>query len=169
MAARQFGFVVCRGLAVYCFLTAVGLIYTFALQKQMEAMWPDRPGKVPSVALIAVAGMAVHILLAAFLWTNAHKFAGDTSDDQPSLRAGNWVVRLAFTCFGIYIALGSLNSLARFFLELSDPLRFRPYELEFYLNLTVEGAKFLVGLGLFLYYRFDKRAALQAAQALEKN
>ena len=61
--------------------------------------------------------------------------------------------------------LDSLSSILPVLAHMAMPDPLRQVQKDSYINLAIGGLKFLIGLGLFLAYRFDKAAALQAAQS----
>lgn len=163
MAAKQFGFVMARSLAVLSLMFGFQHLYYFlvALAAGSEYFQPVR------WAGIFVVGS--FILFAALLWTMADRFSSDLGDTEPSVRSGNWVVRLWFTSLGIVIMILSLNEVVRPIIELAMAWGVRSLETYTKIDMGINIAEFLIGLAIFVAYRFDKRAAFSAAQAIEES
>jgi hypothetical protein len=156
MTARQFGFVIARALAILCLLYALNQSYMF-----FGAWIYGRPGNVLG-KLLPTGIIGAFLLMGTFLWAAADRFAGDIADSQPTIRGGNWVVRLTFTTLGILIVLSSLDPIVSAAVNLMNQGSTASF---FYPILVASGIKCMVGIGLIAAYRFDKTAALQAAQA----
>lgn len=118
------------------------------------------------VNYVSLVFACIFILMAAFLWTFADKLSGPDHTDRMTARAGNWVVRLAFSCLGIFLMLNGINALVNWLSELLFP-EFRPDKGAVYTGLVIDSVKFLVGVYLFATYKFDKAAAFEAAEAVE--
>lgn len=161
MTARQFGFVVSRGLAIYCFANAIH--YTTMTLSVVLLTEADSSSKAK---FFTMGSIVLFLLMATILWTGADKFAGPHADNQPNLRSGNWAVRLTFTCFGIYLVILSINDLAPLLVRFFMPEAFRPTGWENYVYIGGGALKLLLGLGLFLRHRFDKAAVIQVAQSI---
>ena len=169
MASRQFGLVVFRALAIYLFCMSINYIYVLSNFLFMGDQSALRGYEIPLGQKLTVVGIwAIQVLISTFLWTNADKLVSPIADDQPSLRAGNWVVRLVFSSLGILICVYSVNSLVKEGINMvvPDPLM-RDRDRDDIIYAVVESLRFAFGLGLFLVYRLDKVAVVQAAQALE--
>ena len=167
MAARQFGFVIARALAVYCFTVGLNHLYLFGLQTFGSDPYYRNLMFPATERFMNVGVLAIYLLLAAFLWTSADKFAGPQADGQPSLRAGNWMVRLAFTSLGLLVIMGAITGVVSGIVQIGWPDPMRPPTRAFYVDVVVGSIKCLLGLGLILAYRFDKAAALEAAQSIK--
>ena len=169
MAARQFGLVVFRALAVYVFLSSLTQFnYLVVMYTGMQGA-PEGFDFQSSQKAAATALWIAQILISAFLWTNAEKLAGKGADAQPTLRSGNWVVRLVFTAIGLIVCIYAIDSLVveAAHLIVPDPIR-RDRTREMKLSLLTDGIRLVIGLALIIAYRFDKRAAFSAAQAIEE-
>lgn len=162
MAARQFSLVVFRALAVIAAFT--GLNFVFATVGTFLYTSPD-PSSLARIASVAI--ICVYILIAAFLWTFAERLAVHESEEKLTVKAGNWVVRLVFTALGLVIMTFSLNSMSSVIVEIFYPEVLRRDKPLIYVDIGVGILKFLIGLTIFLTYRFDKPAAFEAAQAVE--
>ena len=169
MAARQFGLVVFRALAVYILYASISRLYQISYVFIGLEGFPTEVGYPLSQKIASVSIWSVQVLLAAFLWTNAEKFVGDEGGEKLTVRGGNWVVRLVFTSLGILICVFSINSIIELIANflVPDPI-WKDRDREAVLAMITELVQFLLGLGLFLAFRFDKRAALAAAQAVEE-
>lgn len=147
MAARQFGFVVARALAIYCWLLAVSSALTsFGLFRAMQ----------PSMGLMGGFILIVQILAGAFLWTTAEKFAGPIAEEAAELKRGDWVVRLAFSAIGVFLLAGAANDLTRSIaiLALGSPgsaVFGNPIT-----NIAGDVVQLLIGLWLVLTNRFTR-------------
>ncbi len=166
--ARQFSLVVFRALAVYVFVLSISQVHQLVM---LYTGMPGAPAEFdfrPSQKAAATALWIAQILIATYLWTNAEKFVGKFADAQPTLRAGNWVVRLVFTALGTLICVYSIDSIvvevAHFFVP--DPVR-QDRSREMILTLIIDGIRLLVGLVLVIVYRFDKPAVVSAAQSID--
>lgn len=171
MASRQFGLVVFRALAIYLFCMSLNYVYLLASSLFFDAQARLVGYQIPLAQKLTAIGIwAIQFLIAVYLWTNADKLVSPISDGQPCLRAGNWVVRLVFSVLGILICVYSVHSLANEAINLIVPdplLRERTRDQVIY--AIVETLRFAFGLALFLIYRLDKEAVVQAAQAIEIN
>lgn len=164
MAAQQFGFVMFRFagiLAAFLGLNhAYSVVYAQVWTKELMR------SLVASVNYVSIVFACIFILLAAFLWTFADKLSGPERTDRVTVRAGNWVVRLAFTCLGIFLMLNGINAVVNWLSQLLFP-EFRPDKGTVYAGLIIDSLKFLIGVYLFATYKFDRAAAFEAAQAIE--
>lgn len=168
MASRQFSLVVFRALAVYVAIVSLSQLHQLAFFIFGFEGAPDGFNGATTHKIISLCILTFQVLLATILWTNADKFAGNDPDVQPTIRAGNWMVRLVFTALGILICVFSIDNFIDVIgrVLVPDPYRRETSRYEI-LNAITEAIRFFIGLGIFLAYRFDKRAALQAAQAIE--
>jgi len=170
MAAKQFSQVVFRALAIYVLILSLGQINQLVmLYTGMNGAPPEFDFR-PSQKFAATAVWTLQVLIAAFLWTNADKFVSGQPDSQPTLRAGNWVVRLVFTAIGALICVYALDSivLEAANLIVPDPMR-RDRSRDMILALVIDGIRFMIGLVLIVVYRFDKPAAVSAASAVDSH
>lgn len=162
MAARQFGFIMARSLAALSVMFGLHHLYFFLVASAAGEMF------LQPVRWAGIFVVGSFTLFAALLWTMADRLSSDLGDAEPSLQSGNWVVRLCFTSLGIVIMILSINDMAIPIIQLAVDWGVRRLDTYSKIGLGVSVAKFLVGLGIFLAYRFDKRAAFGAAQAIEK-
>jgi hypothetical protein len=165
MNAKAFGFVVARGLAIYCFLASISDFERFwALQMVYSSTSSSRELNIPTIAAAAIT-----LLLAAYLWTSAGKFSGTLDESQVSVRGGNWVVRLLFTALGLFIAIDAFFQLSDLVIRGAFIYRFSSLDSAYTIQICASVAKLLTGLGLWAWYRFDKGARLEAAQSVSQS
>lgn len=162
MAAQQFSLVMFRIAAVYVAFTGLNIGYSVISMKLMS--YGDYR---PPTNYVGIIFASVYLLCAALFWTLADRFAGTESSEKITVKAGNWVVRLVFSCLGIFLMLYSLNAISTTIMQLTMPEYFRTEKPLIYADVVVDGLKFLIGVYIFLTYRFDKAAAFEAAQAIQ--
>lgn|GEM_PF-4730838 len=108
-----------------------------------------------SLFIAPLIACVVLILLGAFLWTTAEKFAGPVAEESAKVQSGDWVVRLAFGLLGVFLIINSVVHLASgafAFLFKSTKFDFAqdaPY-------FVGDAIKFLLGLWLVLTNRFTR-------------
>ncbi|MCC7229837.1 MAG: hypothetical protein IT203_05550 [Fimbriimonadaceae bacterium] len=162
MVARQFGFVVSRGLAVYALFIALNHIYAYFSLREMAI---GRPAPSLFYLVGPVAMPVIYIVLFAILWTSANRFAGPVAEAEARVQSGAWVARLVLSGLGGFIALNALSDIANLFVKLNVVAQLQESNTENIAAFVVQIVKFLVGLGLILSNRFDRMALHEAARS----
>ena len=151
MAARQFGFVVARGLAIYCWFNTLWQISAMlSIYLTGQNFGTAKPNYLPNTVVAVVL-----VLLGAFLWTTAESFAGPAAEEAARVQSGEWIVKLAFSVVGLFIVVGAVSSLTtgatmiilyrgNFNLRESGP------------QIAVDTVRFIFGLWLVLTNRFTR-------------
>lgn len=167
MASRQFGLVVFRALAVYLLVMAINQLHQIINLYFLTA--DDYANRVLGPQKWITLGIwSLLVLMSAFLWTNGDKLVSSSPDSQPTLRGGNWVVRLVFTAIGVLICVYSFDNLVSLAVaKLRPPFWPEGSTPSMVLGAILDGVRLLIGITLICAYRFDKAAVVQAAEAIE--
>ncbi len=158
MAARQFGFVVARGLAVYLWFMSIGSgmqVYGYYL---LDAPSRTINGLPRATYILGLSLFVIEFLAASFLWTTASKFAGPCAEETPKVASGDWVVKLVFSALGIFLIAGAISGLAQgimiYGMDIRNPAgNFLKSQGPYLLG---ESIRFLIGLWLVLTNRFTR-------------